>query len=42
MLQYIVYMYKKNYITLHLYLIDCVDRLYRIDNKFFNVAHLVQ
>jgi len=42
MLQNIVYMYKKYYITLHLYLVNYTDRLYRIDNEFFNLARLLQ
>jgi len=42
MLQNIVYMYKKNYITLHLHLIDYTDRLHRIDNRFFYLARLLQ
>jgi len=41
-LQNTVYMYKENYIILRLYLIDYIDRLYRNDNKFFNLARLVQ
>jgi len=42
MLQNIIYMYKKYYITLHLYSINYTDRLYKIDNKFFNLACLLQ